>query len=199
MSRPLAVLTVLALLLTSSGAAPVPKDKARLYNVSRVGDKRVYLEDGQSTYYSVVTKVEEGPDGVKLVTEELGSEKSQQHPHRVLAVSKDGVAIYSGVDGKKYDPPHVLLKLPAREGTRWEYKFPTGRITYTYTVRGVERVEVPAGVFEAVRVDAEGRGEGTNNYTTWYAPGIGEVKNTNTAGVGKGYVRVLESYDPGRD
>lgn len=55
----------------------------------------------------------------------------------------------------------------------------------TSTFQGIERVSVPAGDFDAARVQVPVSisGLGTQNITYWFAAGIGTVKSTNSANV----------------
>ena len=65
-------------------------------------------------------------------------------------------------------------------------------------VYGPERVEVPAGRFEAIRVEVEWPfGGGTMRRVTWYAPGVGPVRRTLQAS-GAEMVEVLKAFQPGR-
>jgi hypothetical protein len=61
-----------------------------------------------------------------------------------------------------------------------------------------EEVEVPAGKFKALRVEAEQElGANVFKSTLWYAPGVGLVKSvTNTNGTER--VQVLKSFTPGK-
>ena len=204
MARPLAVSLAAALVLTTASAAPVPKNQKAYYAATRVGDKREYRAGGKVTHTTVIMKVEEAPGGGLLVTEGYVSGDKPPRPARVLSVSKDAVTLAvgmgpSGKDGKKYDPPWVLVKPGAKDGDWWECE-PSKGYTISYTARGTERVEVPAGTFDAVRVEEVNKGAGGgNSRTLWYAPGVGEVKAVINEGIGKGEVRVLHSFTPGKD
>jgi hypothetical protein len=67
----------------------------------------------------------------------------------------------------------------------------------TYTMGKEEEVEVPAGRFKALRVDAEYvRGDERQRHTFWHAPRVGLVKavlKTDTAE----WTQVLMSFTPG--
>src|SRR5262245_37439501 len=70
--------------------------------------------------------------------------------------------------------PLPLLKLPCRSGDVWA----TSHDTAQRTIREREQLTVPAGTFEALRVECEYTGPGGirrwSNH--WYVDGIGEVK-----------------------
>ena len=85
-------------------------------------------------------------DGVFLVAAFLESEESKRH----------------------YEPPICDLKLPSQGWGKWNAQ-PESEIP---SVTGkVETIKVPAGTFEAIRVDTGPKS------TTWYAPRVGEVKS----------------------
>jgi hypothetical protein len=187
-------------LLVAAPAAPVPKSaKPTYYAATKVGDKMEFRDaDGKETHSSVVMKVEEAKGGGLLVTEGMSSRGGPPKPHRVLLVTEDAVAIKEGLAfrHKAYDPPQVIFKLKGK--WEWEITLQSGlKYTERYAVERTERVEVPTGTFEAIRVqrsDSAGYG-----LTVWYAPGVGEVKRVEDNGPGKGQVRVLHRFTPGKD
>jgi hypothetical protein len=101
-----------------------------------------------------------------------------------------------------------LLKLPAKEGDKWEFDTPAQRDERgrglrgekgTVTVGPTEVVEVPAGKFRAVRLEIavtaiNGDAVPEIRYTSWYAPEVGLVKMTR----GTEWTRVLKSFTPGK-
>jgi hypothetical protein len=100
----------------------------------------------------------------------------------------------------RYVPALTLLKLPLVVGDAWSSEsdvrigLVSSRIRTECTVDQVERVEVPAGTFECVRVTAKRFRDGAPlpDAVAWYAPGIGLVKY-----VGGKYVRSLVRFDDG--
>jgi predicted small lipoprotein YifL len=87
----------------------------------------------------------------------------------------------------------------------------TGHISMTFKARNAESVTVPAGVFDAIAVDvtivsefkilnASGQSQkisAHNNYTVWYAPGVGWIKSNGSGNLnGQEYFEtiVLEAY-----
>jgi hypothetical protein len=68
--------------------------------------------------------------------------------------------------------------------------------TFTYTVGKVEEVEVPAGKFQAIRVE-EKTDVLLESATRWYAPGVGLVKAVSTLGKNE-QIQVLKSYTCGK-
>jgi hypothetical protein len=118
-------------------------------------------------------------------------------PYSKVLVSAKGLFCGDGgLDVVKF--PYPLLKVPAKPKDRWEWEV-AGAGKVVRTVVGAEEVEVPAGKFQAVRVEAEvpiGR-EATQKTTTWYAPEVGWVKMVTKFGDAED-VKVLKSFTPGK-
>ncbi len=192
-----------ALLVTVGMAAPVPKDtkKPVLYFPTKVGAKWVYEFEGGSTYADVVTEVEEGKDEALLVSvghqfdngEVFITHKYELSPKGLFAVA---------LELNAYDPPICLFKLPFKASEKWENKTKLGGEAVNHGARrviGIEKVEVPAGKFEAIGVEywpSVKPEEKAIRHLEWYAPDIGMVKLESTV---KEYNRVLKSFKPGKD
>jgi hypothetical protein len=149
-------------------------------------------------YTEVVTGVE-AKDGTTLVA--VGREgKGRVTPFSTLEVS--GRGLYRVKTGNtKMDPPRCLLKLPAKAGDTWAHVPPPNQgLKAGYTHRGEEEVDVPAGKYTAVKVEAELelRDGTTSRVTYWYAPGVGRVKQVTRTKTGES-VEVLKSFTPGKD
>jgi hypothetical protein len=189
--------------LPVAGSAPKPKDdeKAALYLPTTVGEKRV-LETTRNGATSEVTEwvtavgTKGGMTVVSFAREEGGPTMYQ------YGASADGVFRVSS--GKLvYDPPHRLLKLPAKEGETWEVEArataanPSRKVKYTTGKE--EEVEVPAGKFKAVRVEIEDTINGAVlRATYWYASGAGMVKIVAHDDRRGDRVQVLKSVTPGK-
>jgi|SRR5947209_7560648 len=170
-----------------------------LYLPTTVGDKRV-LETtwGGKTEKSTewVTAVERRA-GVTVVS--VGPEAGGP-AHRRYEASADGV-VWVANEVRALDPPFRLLKLPAKEGEAWARDVgPPGQVlTFKLTTGGEEEVEVPAGKFRAVRVEAEAglpAPFAVTRTTYWHAPGVGVVKTVEQI-KGGDRVEVLKSFTPG--
>jgi hypothetical protein len=175
-------------------AAPGPKGdhKPVLYLPATVGDKRV-LELSQNGKASELTEwvtAVETKGGMTVVSFTL---QEGGPPLYQSGASADGVFGVS-YEGEVYDRPLRVLKLPPKEGEAWEVEPPAtpGRPArkFKYTTGKEEEVEVPAGKFKAVRVEAEGT-------TYWHAPGVGMVKSLTPDKRGD-RVQVLKSFTPGK-
>jgi hypothetical protein len=193
-------------LLTLSGpvaSAPGPKGKpVPLYFGTRVGDTWVYEIRTPAAKVDMIEAVSaaDEKDGVVVVavtrTYQGETAVSQQ-----LAVSEQGLQLLA-VGGSNLSHAQWVVKVPVKAGDTWtvDLDAPPGRqpLKLTYTVRGEEEVEVPAGKFKAVRVDT------TLNdpvvpmpISRWYAPGIGLVKSVSKIGKDD-RVQILKSFTTGK-
>ena len=101
--------------------------------------------------------------------------------YRVAADGVYRVAVRDGADGRweEYDRPCCVMAAPAAPGAEWTNSNADGTYTITSTVVGPERVTVPAGTFDAVRVRTRCAEKGGRVIilSSWHVPGIGLVKN----------------------
>jgi hypothetical protein len=197
MTRLLTLLSIAAL-VAAAPAAPVPKDadKPVLYYPVQKGTTWVY-KTGDDEETSTITDVEKKKDGAFLVTISRESQRGFV-PHSRMLVSGEGVAV---VEVKltglvPLDEPLWVLKTPSAGGKSWGVAVALGGDELgvgKMTASGPEKVEVPAGTYQAVRVDMDGTFFGERQQvTTWYAVGVGKVKEVS----GK-EVEVLKSFLPG--
>ena len=183
-------------------AAPVPPeaDRPRYFFPTTVGTKWVYFHEGPRVEITdVVTKVTK-KDGTTTVTVARYFEGVEDEDKEEVLVSDKGVFLATWYSCR-CDPPICWLKTPFKVGQAWTFRtelvtqvMPSDR-SGTMKVTAVEKVEVPAGVFEAVRVEAKGTDLGPWTETRWYAPGVGVVKRITRA---KDEV-VLKSFTPGNE
>jgi hypothetical protein len=139
-----------------------------------------------------VTEVEE-KDGTKVVTvRRVGP--NELTPDKKVEVSEKGLFLLEW-EGGELDPPKCLLKLPVRAGDKWGVGHPRDPIIGTRTTGPTESVKVPAGKFEAVRVESACKFAGREQRNTfWFSPGIGIVRHDFAGEV----VSVLKSFTPGK-
>jgi hypothetical protein len=176
-------------------AAPGAKDKGPvLYHPVQEGAKRVVetrTGDRVLEATETVTKVEANGGTYRVSVERAQGGRTVMGE---FEVSEKGVVRLAGV-GKGQPVP--LLKLPAKAGDTWGTE--GAGPTTTYTMGAEEEVEVPAGKFKALRVDAESQlGGQTRKATAWYAPGVGLVKSVATTPTGFETTSVLKSFTPGK-
>lgn len=185
------ILTLLVVQL--SLAAPVPKGKPPiLYHPVAVGTKWVMKSGNTETPY-VISRVTE-KNGEYVVSVGIGSGVGSASTHVTEHVSAAGV-YREFKDFGDVEPPLALVKAPLRAGDSWEYglKFGGVKDKWVRTVAGEEAVKVPAGEFQAMRIDwvyyvnEKNVGSGTD----WYAVDIGLVKR-----VAEGDSKELVSFTP---
>src|SRR5262245_2258872 len=163
--------TLLALaILLGSPFAPAPP-AAPAYYPTEVGAENVY-SNGKSEFTYVVTAVEE-KDGAQIVTMMRKSPREPAlQPHETMSVSARGLFLVRSASAP-WDAPMCELKLPHRDGQRWDFvaTFPGYKSTGKCTAHGPEQVKTPAGTFDAIRVESEAQVEGgeLRRTTNWYA------------------------------
>jgi len=178
-----------------SGVAPVPADSTPppLYFPTIKGSKWVYQTE-ENERVEVILDVKE-KSGEKLVTVGYQVRDKQPSPAHTVAVSGKGLCLVNTTVAT-LDEPFWLLKLPQPQNTKWDAVLAVsgiGREVGKMTATGPERVEVPAGTFQAIRVDLDINLGKRLRKTCWYAPGVGKVKEV----VGDS-VEVLKSYTVGK-
>jgi hypothetical protein len=195
------VASAMAALSLGLAAAPIP-DSAKqptLYFPTKVGTECIYETDHKKVYRTVVTEVATKGE-VTIVTKEMIGDDGESSPWERVAVSPKGLSLLSN-GPFRHDPPLEWLRLSAKVGDSWKidtFFAAEGqneiRLVGTVKIVGVEKVETPAGAFEAIRVDGCGRGFGKWAEQWWYTPGIGPVKWVDNAGT----VFVLKSFKQGK-
>jgi hypothetical protein len=194
---------------TIAFAAPVPKQANQpiLYHPTQVGTKWVYTFGTEDETHAITDTVETVDGTVVNVVDvdDLGVGL----PWHKLLVSGTGITRIE-MFGTKLDPPDTLVRTPGKRGDTWEINA-TGkrdgldplrlRKDGNITVIGKrkvemaeERINVPAGAFTAIRVEADLAWNGNPRQSTaWYAPGVGLVKL-----VSGNIEKVLKSFTLGK-
>ncbi len=162
-------------------AAPVPKhlmpkDQPPLIYPAAVGTKWVYEANGGEVTI-VASKVEDADGGKRITLDRLNADNTRAH-HMTMLVSAKGVFLAAELN-EPYDAPWCMLQLPHANGQTWDTKpARKGQVLVNGTMKAgpVEKVKVPAGEIEAVRVEWSYGGGGVATY--WYAPGYGLVRQS---------------------
>lgn len=104
------------------------------------------------------------------VTDDLGTVVQTE----VISLEPEGVFRHR-MNEDSFEPPIKVLALPATVGVTWKGHYTTQGIEVenTSTIAAQETVTVPAGTFDALRVEVE---HPLVTTTTWYVPQIGVVK-----------------------
>lgn len=181
---------VALIVLTPAFGAPVPKVAPLVYHPTVVGTKWV-MTSGKVRMTHTITAAEE-KEGEKQVTIETEVDGASAKGEDKRVVSKDGV-----FGTGKPDQRVVFLKMPAVKGDKWviEGHGAPGQDEWVGLAGEVEKVKVPAGEFDALRVDTEvlRGGKVTGRMTFWFATGCGVVKKDLN-----GDVWVMESFEKGK-
>jgi hypothetical protein len=134
-----------------------------------------------------------------------GEVKAFEH----IAVSKEGL-LRVAYNGEAVTPPLLMLKFPPTPGDSWPVNSKSGGdaakgasvevVKGTYTA-SKEKITVPAGDFEAIKVRGNldvvvGGTTTTGTFTCWYAEGKGIVK-TEIAYSGSQFSLELEKFEEG--
>lgn len=178
--------------LAATGLADV-KD-SQTYFPTKVGTKWVYSYDGKDETEEI-TAVEKKDESLIVTVRRVdgfGKKSDSQ-----LKVSKEGLFRLTGGPAVTH-PPMWLLKLPHKEGAKWKtFTGAFGMLESEVTAHGPEKVDVPAGKFEAIRIETQYPDKAGDDWIVgrcWYSRGVGLVKRTHGD-----YVRVLKSFTPGKD
>jgi hypothetical protein len=177
-----------------AGAAPVPKHlmKAPPYFPTQVGTEWVYTRLGSDETH-VVTGVEVKENETLVIVERVMTD-GEKKPNKVVSVRPDGL-FWVAEGGEAYDPPWCILKHPPEVGHAWETK--TARATSSpFTIKrkvvAEERLKVPAGEFQTIRVESESP-FAISTTTYWYAPRVGIVQIDDPPHL------ILKSFTPGKE
>lgn len=114
-----------------------------------------------------------------VVLRSTGSDLLGLHALRFLTSDRDGLRLHS-VGEAPPEPPQPLLQLPLKEGAGWSGSPKSAYPQYLVKAEGAARetVTVPAGTFEAWRVDYTMLVDVlcTHVFRAWFAPGTGFVQ-----------------------
>jgi hypothetical protein len=179
-----------------TAAAPVPTHlmKPPFRHPTAVGTKWVYDRKGQDLTL-LLTNIEEKKEG-KLVTLEEADATGKTEPYQKRLVTAQEWYL-TEESGEPYDPMWCSVKAPHGEKQQWEYATARDRLGVIKGTKAqaakTERLKVPAGVFEAVKVENRRDPQGGVDSTHWYASGVGLVQIDDPP------YMVLKSFAPGKE
>jgi hypothetical protein len=113
-------------------------------------------------------------NGTKCARIEVANEWGMVVQTEYLSFNADGI-YRCGMNQDRFQPPIKVLAMPATVGTTWSGKYTIQgmQVETSSSIAVQEAVTVPAGRFDTVRVEVK---HDLLTTTTWYAPGIGVVK-----------------------
>ena len=139
---------------------------------------------------------QEHVDGIQCFRVEMVDEFGNVVQTEHLSIRPDGHYRHS-MNKDQFTPPLRILALPAKVGTRWKNSCTVQgiRLSTSSNIEAEETITVPAGTFETIRVKVDA---GLLTTTTWYAPGIGAVKQSvNKSIQSQRDDSELEAFTPG--
>ena len=110
----------------------------------------------------------------------------------LLTVDEHGITCWARVnlDGElvKFSPPQTMIAAPLKKGAAWIFDGHAGelKVQQHYDVAGEEKIELPAGKFQAFRIHGEQTTPNRMTIDRWFAPGVGIVKDVTTMQDAKG-------------
>jgi hypothetical protein len=110
----------------------------------------------------------------------------------LLIVDEHGIICWARVnlDGEliKFVPPQTIIAAPLKKSASWNFDGRAGelKVQQHYDVLGEEKIDVPAGKFQAFRIHGEQTTPNRMVIDRWFAPGVGIVKDVTTMQDAKG-------------
>ena len=110
----------------------------------------------------------------------------------LLTVDEHGITCWARVnlDGQlvKFSPPQTMIAATLKKGAGWNFDGQAGdlKVQQRYDVLGEEKIEVPAGKFQAFRIHGEQTMPNRMVIDRWFAPGVGIVRDVTTMQGAKG-------------
>jgi hypothetical protein len=164
-------------------AAPVPRGAGpRYFYPTRVGDRMVHARDDNYEYTTTVAKVEKADGVLHVTTNQIMADGTERLDEK-MEVSSKGLRMIRNTYRRTLPHPIWPLQVTPDADATWTGKWAvftnSGDIfeEQEYTAAGWETVEVPAGKFQAIRVERVGTLQGSKSKCTlWYALDVGCVK-----------------------
>ena len=110
----------------------------------------------------------------------------------LLSVDEHGITCWARVnlDGElvKFSPPQMMIATPLKKGAAWNFDGQAGelKVQQHYDVVGEEKIDVPAGKFQAFRIHGEQTMPDRTTIDRWFVPGVGIVKDVTAMEGAKG-------------
>ena len=110
----------------------------------------------------------------------------------LFTVDEHGITCWARVnlDGElvKFAPPQTMIAAPLKKGAGWNFDGQAGdmKVQQHYDVLDEEKIDVPAGKFQAFRIHGEQTTPNRMTIDRWFAPGVGIVKDVTTMQGAKG-------------
>ncbi len=140
-----------------------------LYQVTVSG-----FSSASENYFEGTVQIPDGPVVDRLVTETQVVYQEQ---------SDSGQYYWGSSDGDLLQHPLVTLSYPLKVNRAWSTGTAAFPEWYQYSVEAVEKVETPAGTFDAARV-VQFNSRANSTVTRWYVDDLGLVQRSAETGNG---------------
>jgi hypothetical protein len=178
-------------------SAPIPKghDTRRIAFPSAIGTEWTYKMSSNREFIKTITDVKE-IDGGKFIYISEVQENGKKKISDIIEISEKGLFRKFELFFD-FDPPLPLL-LFSNKDSKWDYECictdrpENFKIEGICTAIGPEKITVPAGSFETIRVESDYKIEFRDERSksiSWYASGVGLVKYSVND-----HVMVLKKY-----
>jgi hypothetical protein len=110
----------------------------------------------------------------------------------LLTVDEHGITCWARVnlDGElvKFSPPQPIIIASLKKGAAWSFDGQAGelKVQQHYDVLGEEKIDLPAGKFQAFHIRGQQTTPNRMTIDRWFAPGVGIVKDVTTMQGAKG-------------
>src|SRR5437868_12703846 len=110
----------------------------------------------------------------------------------LVTVDDHGITCWARInlDGElvKFSPPQTMIAAPLKKAAAWNFDGQAGelKVQQHYDVVGEEKINVPAGKFQAFRIRGEQTTPNRMTIDCWFAPGVGIVKDVTAMQDAKG-------------
>ena len=208
--HPMALALVVIGVLAGSAAAAAEKKPLPDYFPLRVKDwwqyRSTQAAGTTSEFRLTVVSEEKQPNGTLRSCIELTNPSPlirdwyTKTPAEVVLNEEE----YLGGGGKvALDPPRPMLRYPLAAGASWGWSGTARSNTQVEEksrVAGAEKVEVPAGRFDAMKIVTEiQQGGAWATKTSWFAPGVGLVRQATESNGVSSVTELLDySFQPKR-
>ena len=154
------------------------------YLPSRKGANWVYRSGSQAVIQTVAGTERVGGANCVILETNRGGKKERmwiQNSRGGLQIRK----VLSRGAVNELRSPALLLKFPLKRGDSWKARIPFGNdvVEYSYRNLGPEKIRVPAGEFQAWKIQASGQVAGSRfSQVSWYSGKTGWMVKQTTDG-----------------
>ena len=171
---------------------PIAPGTSWRYNMTEEVGKGLNISDAKTDAdgkirLSVLYRIEgtENVDGKDLLKFEMHRAGTITNTD-LMSVDDHGIICWARInlDGElvKFNPPQTMIATPLKKGAGWDFNGEAGelKVQQHYDVLGEEKIDVPAGKFDAYRIHGEQTKPNRMTIDRWFTPAVGIVKDVTT-------------------